>query len=123
MKLKFGLVAGTDVRTPGGILQMKREQALRAARREVFDGAKSQAVKPRFKRKAFRLLASIAQCTGNGFIDDFFFRDRVRSDLVGHLPEKEFALDETFQPAQTGIYISADVIGRSGRDADCGNRV
>ena len=73
MKLELRLIAGADVRTPGGILQMNREQALRAAGREVLDGAKGKVVKPRLKGQSFWLFSSIrsvAQSARNGFVDD-----------------------------------------------------
>src|SRR5579862_3517720 len=112
MELEFGLVAGADVGATGGILEMKREQALRASGREILDGAQRQTVEPRLKGQAFWLLGSVgpvAECARDGFVDNFFFGDGVGLDLLGSLAEIKFALDETFQAAETGIHVGANV--------------
>src|SRR5580700_3348766 len=104
MELQCRLVAGADIWTPCGILKMHRQQALRAANREVLNRSERKAVKPRLKRESFRLLGSvgsIAQSAGDGFVDDFFLSDGVGRNFLGGFPKIEFALDEALQAAET----------------------
>src|SRR5580692_1333922 len=118
MKLEFGLVAGTDIGAPGGILEMDRQQALWSASRKILDGSKSKPVEPGLERDAFRLFrsaGSVAQCASDGFVDDFFFGDAVGSDFFGSFAKVEFALDKTLEAAEVGIDVRANVVGRGHR--------
>src|ERR1700690_825990 len=111
MELESGLVTGANILVPGRILQMNRQQALRAAGREVVHGAERQPVKPWLEAQTLRLLSSpgpLAPRARHGFVDDFLLGDGIGSDLLGSFPEIQFALDEAFQAAEIGIYIRAD---------------
>src|ERR1700683_3585343 len=59
MELEFRFIAGANVGAPGGILKMKREQALRAASGKVLDRAQGEAIQPWLERQSFRLFFSL----------------------------------------------------------------
>src|SRR5262252_10214772 len=116
MELEGVLVAGADVRTARGILQVNRRQIFKAVGGEVPDGVQRQAVQPGLQGQAFGFLSSVPQGAGNGLVNDFFLGDGVGRNLVSGFAVGKLAFDETLQSSKIGVDVGTDVVlGDGGR--------
>ena len=114
MELQLRFIAGLHVPPPRGILQVHGISVALLDMRKPLESTECLTVQPRLQSKLFRLLQTVAQRGSNGFVDHFFFGNRVGRDGFLGFTEIDLALDKTIQPRKVGVDVRADILGGNG---------
>jgi hypothetical protein len=115
VELQFGLVAGLDVGLAGGFFQAHGAAVASLGAGELIERIDGQAVEPGLEGQALGLFSwrcrPIAQRGGDGFVDHFFFADRIPHNLIGGLAEINFAFHKALEAGKIHVDVGAHVVG------------